>query len=86
MDEGFLLGVIATSSMVAALYFLKFWKATRDGFFLAFAISFLLEGLNRTSMLLMDHPGEGSTWRYIVRLVSLLLILGAILRKNSQKD
>ncbi len=82
MIEGFLLGVIATSSITAGVFFLKFWRATRDSFFLAFAASFLIEGLNRCGILLLQKPNEGSPWIYSVRMLSLLLILAAILKKN----
>lgn len=85
MIEGFLLGVIATASVTAGLFFLKFWRTTRDSFFLAFAASFIVEGLNRSAVLLVEKPNEGSPWTYFVRLVSLLLILAAILRKNYSK-
>jgi len=82
MVEGFLLGVIATASLAAGVFFLKFWRDTRDSFFLAFAASFLIEGLNRSAMLLITHPQEGSPWIYVVRLFAFLFILLAILRKN----
>jgi uncharacterized membrane protein HdeD (DUF308 family) len=82
MIEGFLLGVIAASSIIAGLFFLKFWRKTHDSFFLAFAASFLIEGLNRSAILLVNKPNEGSPWTYLVRLLSFLLILVAILRKN----
>lgn len=82
MIDGFLLGVVATASITAGVFFLKFWRATRDSFFLAFAASFLVEGLNRSAVLFADKPNEGGPLTYVVRLLSLLLILGAILRKN----
>jgi uncharacterized membrane protein HdeD (DUF308 family) len=82
MVEGFLLGVLATTSFIAGLFFLKFWRKTRDAFFLALAASFFIEGLNRSAVLLMQRPNEGSPWTYFIRLVSMLLILAAILRKN----
>ncbi len=82
MIDGFLLGVIATASLSAGVFFLKFWRDTRDSFFLAFAASFLIEGLNRSAVLLFDKPNDGSPWTYFIRLLSLLLILGAILKKN----
>ncbi|MEO8595440.1 MAG: DUF5985 family protein [Candidatus Solibacter sp.] len=83
MVEGFLLGVIATSSITAGVFFLKFWKNTRDSFFLAFAASFVLEGLNRAAVLFAPRPNGPNSWTYLIRLLSLLLILAAILRKNS---
>lgn len=82
MIDGFLIGVIATSSVTAGFFFLKFWTKTRDSLFLAFGASFLIEGLNRCAVLFVQKPNEGSPWIYLVRLVSMLLILVAILRKN----
>ncbi len=82
MVDGFLLGVIATASLTAGLYFLKFWRSTRDSFFLSFAASFILEGCNRSAVLFMEKPNEATPWYYLVRLLSLLLILAAILKKN----
>ena len=85
MIDGFLIGVIATTSLSAGIFFLKFWRTTRDRFFLIFASSFIIEGLNRAALLLTDRPSEGAPWTYLVRLLSLLLILGAILEKNYGK-
>jgi heme/copper-type cytochrome/quinol oxidase subunit 4 len=82
MLEGFLLGVIVTASIVAAAFFWKFWRQTRDTLFLAFAAAFLIEGLNRLSFLFIDQPNEGRAAIYVVRLVAFLLIIAAIVRKN----
>lgn len=80
--DNFLLGVIATTSLVAGVFFLKFWRHTRDTLFLAFAIAFLIEFANRVALLFATQGNEGSPWIYVVRLVAFLLILGAILKKN----
>ena len=85
MIEGFLLGVIATSSLIAGVFFLKFWKKTGDSLFLAFGVAFLVEGLNRCAVLFLAKPNEGSPYIYIVRLLAFLLILAAILHKNYGK-
>lgn len=82
MLDGFLLGVIATGFVTAGMFFLRFWRDSRDRLFLAFAASFIVEGLNRCALLLVDKPNEGSPWIYIVRLLAFLLILLAICRKN----
>ena len=82
MIDGFLLGVVTTASLVAGLIFLRFWRDTRDSFFLAFAAAFTIEGLNRVAYLLVERPNEGAPWIYLVRLFAFLLILIAILRKN----
>lgn len=82
MLEGFLLGVIVTSSFVAAGFFLKFWRKTHDRLFLGFAAAFLIEGLNRLAFLGLDQPNEGTPAVYTIRLFSYLLLLAAIVHKN----
>ena len=82
MIETFLLGVIASSSAIAGLFFLRFWRDTRDPFFLSFAASFLIEALNRVALLFVPRPNEGSPRIYLIRLFASLLILTAIIRKN----
>jgi uncharacterized membrane protein HdeD (DUF308 family) len=58
--EGFLIGVISTCSFLAGAFFLRFWRRTRDFLFLAFAIAFLIEGVNRAAVLMVAKPNEGS--------------------------
>jgi hypothetical protein len=82
MINGFLLGMIVTCSLIAAGFFARFWLATRDLLFLAFAAAFALEGLNRTVFLFLDQPNVGDEAIYSVRLMSYLLILAAIINKN----
>jgi hypothetical protein len=82
MIEGFLLGVIATASLTAALYFLKFWTQTRDVLFLGFAAAFTIEGINRVLRLFAENPAEAAPGVYLVRGLAFLLLLAAILYKN----
>ena len=82
MIEGFLLGVIATASITAGLFFLRFWKTTRDRLFLAFAAFFFIEAINRIILLGFERPNEGSPWIYLIRLLALVILLFAILQKN----
>jgi uncharacterized membrane protein HdeD (DUF308 family) len=82
MLNGFLLGIIVACSLTAGAFFIKFWRQTRDTLFLAFAASFIVEGLNRTMILFVDEPNLGHPVIYLVRLLSYLLILIAIINKN----
>lgn len=77
-----LLGAIAMASLVAGLFFLRFWRDTNDRLFLYFAISFLVEGINRAALALSADPNEGRPFFYFVRFLSFLLILIAIAQKN----
>ena len=77
-----LLGAIAMGSAVATLFFLRFWRSTRDRFFLLFAGSFALEGANRLAMLALGSWSDDQPLHYVVRLLSYALILAAIWQKN----
>ncbi|MEN3292147.1 MAG: hypothetical protein V7642_1400 [Burkholderiales bacterium] len=81
--NGILVGAIAMGSFVAGLFFLRFWKSTGDRFFLFFAVSFFIEGLNR--LLLgqsMQEEGPQQSIFYILRVIAYGLILYAIWEKN----
>ncbi|MGH7796116.1 MAG: DUF5985 family protein [Candidatus Binatia bacterium] len=80
-----LLGAIAMASFVAGLFFLRFWRDTDDRLFLFFAISFLIEGINRAALGLSGDPNEARPFFYFVRFLSFLLILIAIVQKNLTK-
>ncbi len=82
MIEGFLLGVIATASLAAGVFFLKFWRETHDTLFLMFALAFLIEGVNRTVFIALPHPNEGWPLIYLVRCCAFLLIVAGIVNKN----
>jgi hypothetical protein len=78
----FLSGAITLAFATAALFFLRFWRDTRDELFLAFAAAFLLLGVAQAILALGGIPDEQRSWVYLVRLVAFLTIIVAILRKN----
>ena len=80
--EGVLLGGVIAASLVASLFFLRFWRDTRDRLFLAFTVFFLAEAAIRVVQLFSEHPNDRSPGIYCIRLFALLAILIAILRKN----
>jgi hypothetical protein len=77
----FLLGAFAMGCMLASAAFLRFWLRTRDRLFLWFALSFLLEAINRAAFAASDLPDDASYY-YGVRLVSYLMLLWAVVEKN----
>lgn len=82
MLDFFLLGFIAACSLVGGLFFLRFWRSTHDPLFLAFMIFFVVQGLSNAAILGLPHPNEGNPVLFIVRLLSVLVVLAAILAKN----
>jgi hypothetical protein len=78
----FLQGAAAMGSLVAALFFLRFWTRTRDRFFLFFSAAFLIEGLNRVPLALEHAPDETEPLYYLPRLLAFSLIAVAVVLKN----
>ena len=78
----FLSGAVSLGFFACGLFFLRFWKRTRDELFLAFAIAFALLGTGQAVLALANIPTEERGSLYMIRLTAFLLILFAIYRKN----
>lgn len=78
----FLLGSVCAGCLVSALFFLRFWRSTRDTLFMAFTVFFAIEGANEAYVLTLPHPNQGSLAVTLIRLLAVLGILAAILWKN----
>jgi hypothetical protein len=81
MDQ-FLMGAIAMASVVAGLFFLRYWRDTRDRLFAMFAASFFLLGSTRVALAMTVSGSETHTTLYWLRFVAFALILVAIIDKN----
>ncbi len=84
--DSMLLGAIAMACLTIGVFFMRFWKDTGDRFFLFFAISFLVEGLNRAALGSVADPNEDRPLFYFVRFLSFVLIVIAIVDKNLSKS
>ena len=81
----FLAGAITMGFVVAGLFFLRFWKKTHEGLFVAFALAFWLLGLAQALLVFSNIPVEERSWLYLLRLAAFLLILISIWRKNRKR-
>jgi len=77
-----LLGAVAMACWTISIFFLRFWKTTRDRFFLFFATAFFIEGIGRAILGLVHYSDEQEPLFYLIRLFGFLIILYAILDKN----
>lgn len=80
----FLFGVIGMGFAVAGLFFLRFWRETRDRLFALFALAFFVLALNRLGIALLvqtQQAGKGD-YLYYVRFLAFGIILVAIVDKN----
>jgi hypothetical protein len=85
MDQ-FVMGAIAMASWIAGLFFLRFWRDTRDRLFAMFALAFWIFGLSRLGLAMFTAPDEKGTFLYWVRFAAFLLIIVAIIDKNRPRN
>jgi hypothetical protein len=78
----FVSGALVASYAVAALFFLKFWRQTRDRLFGYFAASFLLLMVQRIALTAALGSAVDPLWYYLLRLLAFVLIVVAIIEKN----
>ena len=79
--NNFVLGMIVMASAAAGLFFLRFWRKTRDRLFAIFAIAFWVLGVNWLALAFINQD-EVRTWLYAIRLAAFVLILIGIIDKN----
>ena len=75
-------GAVSVGWLVAGLFFLRFWRQTRDSFFLYFTAAFWLEAASRLVAAFLLSTSEDEPILYVVRLVSYGLVIAAIWQKN----
>lgn len=80
----FVAGAVVAGFLLAGLFFLRFWRRTRDSLFLAFAVAFWLLGLSQALLAITRVIIEDRSWIYVIRLGAFSTILLAIVRKNTR--
>lgn len=78
----FLQGAAAMACTVAGLFFLRYWRTTRDRFFLYFLAGFFAFALNWVGLAAIQPTHESTHWFYLLRLAAFVLIIAAIVDKN----
>ena len=81
----FTAGALTLGWLAIGVFFLKFWRRTGDGLFLAFAIAFALLATNQAVPVLFGVPSENQGYIYLLRLAAFVLIILAVLRKNLRR-
>jgi hypothetical protein len=75
-------GMLTAGYLIAALFFLRFWRETDDRLFAFFAASFSLLTVQRVLLALVRGTDDHTAWIYLIRLLAYVLILVAIYDKN----
>jgi len=75
-------GALILGYLAAGLFFLRFWRRTRDTLFAWFAVAFWLMAANQLALAFLDVPRDEMHWIYLIRISAFVLILWAIIWKN----
>jgi hypothetical protein len=79
-------GALAAGYLVAATFFLRFWRQTNDRLFVFFALSFVLLAVQRVWLTWAVLHDTGTGISYLLRLTAFVLILIGILDKNRASE
>jgi peptidoglycan/LPS O-acetylase OafA/YrhL len=74
--------MVTAGYLVAALFFFRFWRRTKDSLFANFSIAFLLFASGQFGSIWFDGQHDDNTWIFLLRLAGFVLLLVAIVRKN----
>ena len=83
---GFAWGALAALSLVAGLFFFRFWASIRDRLFLAFAVAFVVFAVHWTCLALGVPPDEDRHYVYALRFLAFLLIVAGVIDKNRRSS
>ena len=78
----FVQGVVAMGCVVAGMFFLRFWRESRDRLFLFFCAAFWMLGLSYAALGTVAVATEWRVYVFLLRLLAFCIILVGIADKN----
>ncbi len=78
----FLQAVNATAAFIAGLFFMRFWRDSRDSLFAFFGSAFWLLALSWVLLALINPTAETQLYIYSIRLVAFGLLIAGMVNKN----
>ena len=78
----FVWGAVSMACLVAGLFFLSYWRSTRDRFFVFLALAFWTLAVSWAELAFAHPLEETRHYHYAVRLVAFGLIIAGIVDKN----
>jgi hypothetical protein len=80
--NAFILGLNVMAAVVVALFFLRFWRKTRDRLFVIFSIAFLLLAANWLLVAVSGAAEDKVALFYVLRLLAFIAIIVGVVDKN----
>jgi hypothetical protein len=80
--NAFLQGAVAMGCAIVGLFFLRFWRDSRDRLFMLFALAFWALAASYVLLGVISFATEFRVYVFVVRLAAFCLILYGIFDKN----
>jgi hypothetical protein len=77
--------IAATAAWANGLFFLRFWRESRDALFAFFGVSFWLLALSWGLLAFFDFREESQPYVYGIRLIAFLLLIVGMIAKNRDR-
>jgi hypothetical protein len=78
-------GVLAMASLAPALFFLRYWRSSRDRLFAFFAVAFGLMALQWTLSALTGTDEADHSYVLLLRILAFASIIIGVLDKNHRE-
>ena len=75
-------GALGSASIAVCLFFLRFWRLSRERLFLFFTLAFAAFAFNWLGLAVAQPPVESRHYLYMMRLLAFVLIIIGIVDKN----
>ena len=78
----FLQTISATAALASGLFFLRFWRESRDRLFAFFGAAFFVLAVSWALLALINPSDETRPYVYAIRLIAFLLMIVGMVDKN----
>lgn len=78
----FMLGACAMACWAIGLFFLRYWRTSRDRLFVFFVAAFWALALNWVGLVGLNPSDDTRHWFYLARLLAFFLIIAGVVDKN----
>lgn len=82
----FLLGMLSMAAAGCSVFFLRFFRQTRDRLFLLLSLAFVMLAVNWGLVGLLNPQAETRHFFFVPRLIAFALIVAAVIDKNRRND
>jgi hypothetical protein len=82
----FISGVLSAFSATIALFFLRFYRESKDRLFAFFSAAFGLLALDWLAMCLVSPPHESQHYVFLFRFLAFVLIAAGVVDKNRARS